>query len=125
VLSSGYYDAYYRKAQQVRTLLRRDFEAAFATCDVIATPTAPETAFRLGQNVADPLRMYLADVYTVAAPLVGIPGVSLPCGMADGLPVGLQLLGPPLGEAALLRAADAYQRETRHHEAHPPVWSGS
>jgi len=122
VLSSGYYDAYYRKAQKVRTLLRRDFEAAFATCDVIATPTAPETAFRLGENLADPLRMYLADVYTVAAPLAGIPGVSLPCGLAGGLPVGLQLLGPPLGEGVLLRAADAFQRETAHHEAHPPVW---
>jgi len=120
VLSAGYYDAYYEKALRVRTLLRRDFEAAFATCDVLATPTTPEPAFRLGENTQDPLRMYLADVYTVAAPLAGIPGLSLPCGLAGGLPVGLQLLGKPLDEGALLRAADAYQRETEHHLARPP-----
>ncbi len=120
VLSAGYYDAYYKKAQQVRTLLRRDFEEAFASCDLIATPTAPEPAFRLGENTEDPLRMYLADVYTVAAPLAGIPGISTPCGFADGLPVGLQLLGPPLGEERLLAVADAYQRATDHHAARPP-----
>jgi aspartyl-tRNA(Asn)/glutamyl-tRNA(Gln) amidotransferase subunit A len=119
VLSAGYYDAYYRKAQQVRTLLRRDFEEAFAGCDVIATPTSPETAFRLGEKAADPLRMYLSDVYTVTAPLAGIPGISLPCGQVEGLPVGLQLLGPALGEVAILRAADAYQRRTDHHERRP------
>jgi aspartyl-tRNA(Asn)/glutamyl-tRNA(Gln) amidotransferase subunit A len=120
VLSAGYYDAYYRKALRVRTLLRRDFERAFEGCDLLATPTTPEPAFRLGANTADPLRMYLADVYTVAAPLAGIPGVSLPCGLAHGLPVGLQLLGKPLDEGTLLRAADAYQRETDHHLARPP-----
>jgi aspartyl-tRNA(Asn)/glutamyl-tRNA(Gln) amidotransferase subunit A len=116
VLSAGYYDAYYRKAQQVRTLLRRDFEQVFEGCDVIATPTSPETAFRLGEKSSDPLRMYLSDVYTVTAPLAGIPGISVPCGTANGLPVGLQLLGPALGEAAILRVADAYQRVTDFHE---------
>jgi aspartyl-tRNA(Asn)/glutamyl-tRNA(Gln) amidotransferase subunit A len=121
VLSAGYYDAYYRKAQQVRTLLRGDFDAAFAHCDVIATPTVPEPAFRLGERTGDPLRMYLSDVYTVSANLAGIPGLSLPCGSAQGLPVGLQLLGPPLAEPQLLRAADAYQRRTRHHLARPPL----
>jgi aspartyl-tRNA(Asn)/glutamyl-tRNA(Gln) amidotransferase subunit A len=119
VLSTGYYDAYYRKAQQVRTLLRRDFERAFRGCDVIATPTAPEVAFRLGDRAEDPLRMYLGDVYTVSANLAGLPGISLPCGMHGGLPVGLQLLAAPLEEAKLLRVADAYQRRTRHHEARP------
>ncbi len=110
VLSAGYYDAYYRKAQQVRTLLRRDFDAAFRSCDVIATPTAPETAFPIGARTADPLRMYLSDVYTVSANLAGLPGISLPCGLAGGLPAGLQLLAPPLEEAMLLRVADAYER---------------
>jgi len=119
VLSAGYYDAYYRKAQQVRTLLRRDFEQAFRGCDVIATPTAPEVAFRLGDRLEDPLRMYLGDVYTVSANLAGLPGISLPCGAKDGLPIGLQLLAAPLAEATLLRAADAYQRRTRHHELRP------
>jgi aspartyl-tRNA(Asn)/glutamyl-tRNA(Gln) amidotransferase subunit A len=110
VLSAGYYDAYYRKAQQVRTLLRRDFDAAFRACDVIATPTAPETAFPIGARTADPLRMYLSDVYTVSANLAGLPGISIPCGLAGGMPAGLQLLAPPLEEAMLLRVADAYER---------------
>ena len=123
VLSAGYYDAYYRKAQQVRTLLRRDFDEAFAGCDVIATPTSPETAFVLGEKSSDPLKMYLSDVYTVTAPLAGIPGISLPCGDAEGLPVGLQLLGPPLGEASILRVADAYQRVTDYHERRPELAS--
>jgi aspartyl-tRNA(Asn)/glutamyl-tRNA(Gln) amidotransferase subunit A len=120
VLSAGYYDAYYRKAQQVRTLLRRDFEQAFRGCDVIATPTAPELAFRLGERSSDPLRMYLSDIYTVSANLAGLPGISLPCGMHAGLPIGLQLLAAPLEESTLLRVADAFQRRTHHHEARPP-----
>jgi len=120
VLSAGYYDAYYRKAQQVRTLLRRDFERAFSSCDVIATPTAPELPFRLGERAADPLRMYLGDVYTVSANLAGLPGVSIPCGLADGVPVGLQLLAAPLEEAKLLGVAAAYQRQSDHHRARPP-----
>jgi len=120
VLSAGYYDAYYRKAQQVRTLLRRDFEEAFRGCDVIATPTVPEVAFPLGERSDDPVRMYLGDVYTVSANLAGLPGASLPCGALEGLPVGLQLLAPPLDEVTLLRVADAYQRRTDHHRARPP-----
>jgi aspartyl-tRNA(Asn)/glutamyl-tRNA(Gln) amidotransferase subunit A len=123
VLSAGYYDAYYRKAQQVRTLVRRDFEEAFRACDVLATPTAPETAFALGERGEDPLRMYLSDVYTVSANLAGLPALSLPCGSAGGLPVGLQLLAAPLEEPTLLRAADAYQRHTDHH-LHRPELAG-
>ena len=119
VLSAGYYDAYYRKAQQVRTLLRSDFERAFGACDVIVTPTSPEVAFELGAKTSDPLSMYLSDIYTVSANLAGIPGVSIPCGMVRGLPVGLQLLGPALGEAVLLRVADAFERRTSHHAQRP------
>jgi len=119
VLSAGYYDAYYRKAQQLRTLLRRDFEAAFEGCDVIATPTTPEPAFRLGEKSADPVTMYLSDVFTVSANLAGLPGISLPCGQVEGLPAGLQLLGRPLEDARLLDVADAFQRHTRYHLAVP------
>jgi aspartyl-tRNA(Asn)/glutamyl-tRNA(Gln) amidotransferase subunit A len=120
VLSAGYYDAYYRKAQQVRTLLRRDFEEALQGCDLIVTPTSPEVAFPVGSRTDDPLRMYLSDVYTVSANLAGVPGVSIPCGFQNDLPVGLQLLGRPLEEATLLRAADAFQRRTDHHLRRPP-----
>ncbi|MGH0033594.1 MAG: Asp-tRNA(Asn)/Glu-tRNA(Gln) amidotransferase subunit GatA [Myxococcota bacterium] len=119
VLSAGYYDAYYLKAMKVRTLLRRDFEQAFEQCDVIATPTSPETAFALGEKQGDPLRMYLSDVYTVSASLAGLPGVSLPCGRVHGLPVGLQLVGRALDEATLLRVAHDYQQRTDHHLAVP------
>jgi aspartyl-tRNA(Asn)/glutamyl-tRNA(Gln) amidotransferase subunit A len=120
VLSAGYYEAYYRKAQKVRTLLRGDFARAFERCDVIALPTSPETAFPLGERVEDPLRMYVTDIFTVPGNLAGLPGVSLPCGLEDGLPVGLQLLGRPLEDAALLRVGDAFQRHTEHHLARPP-----
>ena len=120
VLSAGYYDAYYGKAQRVRTLIRRDFEQAFANCDVILTPTAPETAFRLGEKSGDPLAMYLSDVYTVSANLAGLPALSLPCGLSNGLPVGLQLLGKPLDEVSLLRVGDAFERITPHHRLVPP-----
>ena len=119
VLSAGYYDAYYRKAQQVRTLLRGDFERAFGACDVIVTPTSPEVAFELGAKTSDPLSMYLSDIYTVSANLAGIPGISIPCGMVRGLPVGLQLLGPAMGEAVLLRVADAFERRTPHQARRP------
>jgi aspartyl-tRNA(Asn)/glutamyl-tRNA(Gln) amidotransferase subunit A len=123
VLSAGYYDAYYRKAMQVRTLVRRDFEEAFRGCDLVATPTAPEVAFRVGAKTSDPLKMYLSDIYTVSANLAGIPGLSVPCGFASDLPVGLQLLGRPLDEATLLRVADAYQRRSDWHTRHPePSW---
>jgi aspartyl-tRNA(Asn)/glutamyl-tRNA(Gln) amidotransferase subunit A len=105
VLSSGYYDAYYLRAQKVRTLIRRDFDQAFARCDVIAMPTAPGPAFRLGDRTADPLQMYLSDVFTVPANLAGLPAISIPSGLAGGLPLGVQLYAPPLAEAALLDAA--------------------
>jgi len=120
-LSSGYYDAYYLRAQKVRTLIRRDFEAALGACDVIATPTTPTPAFRLGEKTGDPLQMYLADIFTVPANLAGLPALSLPCGLAGGLPVGLQLLGRSFDEATLLRAGAAYQAVTPHHELAPPV----
>jgi aspartyl-tRNA(Asn)/glutamyl-tRNA(Gln) amidotransferase subunit A len=125
VLSAGYYDAYYGKAQRVRTLIRRDFDEAFRGCDVILTPTAPETAFRLGEKSGDPLAMYLSDVYTVSANLAGLPALSLPCGLADGLPVGLQLLGKPLDETTLMRVGDAFERRTPHHRLAPPAASAA
>jgi aspartyl-tRNA(Asn)/glutamyl-tRNA(Gln) amidotransferase subunit A len=121
VLSAGYYDAYYRKAQQVRALLRRELEEALASCDALLLPTAPETAFPLGERTADPLRMYLSDVYTVSANLTGAPALSLPCGFAGGLPVGMQLVGRSRGEATLLRLADAFQRRTDHHLRRPEL----
>ena len=120
VLSAGYFDAYYRKAQQVRTLVRGDFERAFEACDVIAGPTYPEVAFPIGAKLDDPVSLYLGDIYTVSANLAGLPGISLPCGEIDGLPVGMQLLGRALDEATLLRVADAFQRLTDHHERRPP-----
>lgn len=121
VLSSGYHDAYYLRAQKVRTLIRSDFEAAFGDCDAIATPTTPTTAFQLGEKTADPLQMYLADVFTVPANLAGLPGLSLPCGLVSGLPVGLQLMGPPFDEATLFRLGGAFEQATRHHEDFPPI----
>jgi aspartyl-tRNA(Asn)/glutamyl-tRNA(Gln) amidotransferase subunit A len=121
VLSAGYYDAYYRKAQQVRTLVRRDFDAAFERCDVLATPTTPGPAWPLGERVADPLQMYMSDAFTVGVNLAGLPGLSLPCGQVGGLPVGLQLIGRPLDEETILRVGDAYQRETDWHERAPAL----
>ena len=124
VLSAGYYDAYYLKAQQVRTLLRQDYERAFGAVDVIAMPTTPTPAFRLGEKTDDPLQMYLADVFTVSANLAGLPAISLPCGLSgDRLPIGFQLTGRMFDEATLLRAADAFQRHTEWHTAAPPVES--
>ncbi len=120
VLSAGYYDAYYGKAQRVRTLIRRDFDRAFESCDAILTPTTPETAFSLGAKSGDPLSMYLSDVYTVSANLAGLPGLSLPCGLADGMPVGLQLIGRSRDEATILRIGDAFERSTDFHLARPP-----
>jgi aspartyl-tRNA(Asn)/glutamyl-tRNA(Gln) amidotransferase subunit A len=112
-LSAGYYDAYYLRAQQGRTLIRRDFDEAFRQVDVVAMPTTPGPAFRLGERLDDPLQMYLADVFTVAAPLAGLPAVSLPCGFTGAkLPVGLQLIGRSFDEATLLRVADAFERDT-------------
>jgi len=121
VLSSGYYEAYYLRAQKVRTLIARDFEAAFGSCDVIATPTTPSPAFRIGEKADDPLQMYLADIFTVPANLAGIPGLSIPCGLVGGLPVGLQLLGRAFDEATLVRLAAAFEAATGHHRARPPL----
>ena len=121
-LSAGYQDAYYRRAQQVRALIRRDFDTAFeATCDVVATPTSPTTAFRLGERTREPLQMYLSDVFTAPASLAGLPSLSLPCGRDAGLPVGLQLTGRAWDERCLLGLGAAYQRLTDHHRAIPPL----
>jgi aspartyl-tRNA(Asn)/glutamyl-tRNA(Gln) amidotransferase subunit A len=111
VLSAGYYDAYYRKAQQVRTLIRQDFDAAFERCDLLLSPVAPTTAFRLGEQVDDPLTMYLNDIYTVSVNLAGIPGISVPVATSgDGLPIGAQLLARPFDEETLLRGARVLER---------------
>jgi aspartyl-tRNA(Asn)/glutamyl-tRNA(Gln) amidotransferase subunit A len=122
VLSAGYYDAYYLKAQQVRTLIRRDYERAFDLADVVAMPTTPTPAFRLGERVSDPLQMYLGDVFTVSANLAGLPAISVPCGFtSDRLPIGLQLTGRAFDEATLLRVADAYQRDTTWSTERPDL----
>ncbi|MEW6657491.1 MAG: Asp-tRNA(Asn)/Glu-tRNA(Gln) amidotransferase subunit GatA [Thermodesulfobacteriota bacterium] len=121
-LSAGYYDAYYRKGSQVRALIKGDFDAAYQQCDLLATPVSPTPAFRLGEKVADPLTMYLSDIFTISANLAGIPGISVPCGFsASGLPIGLQLMGPPLGEAALLQAAYAFEQATDWHQRKPQL----
>lgn len=121
-LSAGYYDAYYLKAQKVRTLIRRDFERAFERCDLIASPTAATTAFALGERSDDPIAMYLTDIFTVPANLAGLPGLSVPCGFdEDGLPIGLQILAPAFAEAAALQAADAYQQDTDFHTRRPEL----
>jgi len=120
-LSAGYYDAYYLKAQQVRTLIRRDYEAALGEVDLVATPTTPGPAFALGEKAGDPLAMYMEDVLTVGASLAGLPAVSVPCGFtAARLPVGLQLAGRAFDEATVLRAAHAYERAARWYEEGPP-----
>jgi aspartyl-tRNA(Asn)/glutamyl-tRNA(Gln) amidotransferase subunit A len=111
VLSAGYYDAYYLKGQKVRALIAQDFRDAFTKVDAIVTPTSPVPPFRLGERTSDPLQMYLADIYTVTGSLAGVPGISVPCGKIDGkLPVGLQIFGPPFGEARVLQLADAFER---------------
>jgi aspartyl-tRNA(Asn)/glutamyl-tRNA(Gln) amidotransferase subunit A len=116
VLSSGYKDAYYVKALKARRLVKKDYDDAFETCDVIAGPTSPTAAFKIGEKSDDPLAMYLTDIYTVSANLAGIPGLSIPCGFTKaGLPIGLQLLGPPFEEEKLLRAARTYERATDWH----------
>jgi aspartyl-tRNA(Asn)/glutamyl-tRNA(Gln) amidotransferase subunit A len=119
-LSAGYYDAYYGQAQKVRTLIIRDFERAFADYDVLLVPTSPTTAFKIGERAADPVAMYLSDVYTIPVNLAGIPAVSVPCGLVDGLPVGLQLMGAHFAESTLLRAAAAFEAATGF-DATPPL----
>lgn len=119
VLSHGYYDAYYLQAQRIRRLIADDFTAAFASCDDILGPTSPSTAFRIGEKSTDPVQMYLSDIYTVAVNLAGLPGMSIPCGFADGLPVGLQLIGNYFAEARLLNVAHRYQQATDWHLRRP------
>jgi len=118
-LSSGYYDAYYVKAQKVRTLIKRDFDEAWAKVDAIVAPTSPTVAFPLGARTDDPYQMYLADVFTIPANMAGIPGIAVPCGFSQGLPVSLQVLGPSFAEATILRIADAYERSERWGDARP------
>jgi aspartyl-tRNA(Asn)/glutamyl-tRNA(Gln) amidotransferase subunit A len=119
-LSAGYYDAYYKKGSQVRALIRGDFEAAFKDCALVACPVSPTPAFRLGEKMADPLTMYLSDIFTISANLAGIPGISVPCGFSSGgLPIGLQLLGPVFGEAEILQAAYAFEQATDFHRRKP------
>jgi aspartyl-tRNA(Asn)/glutamyl-tRNA(Gln) amidotransferase subunit A len=128
VLSAGYYDAYYLKAQQVRTLLRQDYERAFETVDMVAMPTSPILPFALGEKTDDPLQMYLADIFTVSANLAGLPAISIPCGVADvdaaRLPIGVQLTGRAFDEAMVLRAADAYEKATSWHTLRAPALAG-
>ncbi|MFL5807413.1 MAG: amidase family protein, partial [Roseiflexaceae bacterium] len=120
-LSAGYYDAYYKRAQQVRTLIRRDFQQAFEQVDLLAAPTAPTVAFPIGAKTDDPLAMYLEDVFTLPISLAGLPGLVVPCGFSAGMPVGLQLVGRPFDEATLLRVGDAYQRITDWHTRLPAI----
>ena len=123
VLSSGYYDAYYLRAQKVRTLIRNDFLKAFETVDAIVTPTSPTAAFKIGEKSDDPLQMYLSDIFTISCNLAGICGISVPCGFTRNpkLPVGLQLLGKPFGEEMVLKIARAYEQNTSWHHEKPPV----
>jgi aspartyl-tRNA(Asn)/glutamyl-tRNA(Gln) amidotransferase subunit A len=124
VLSHGYYDAYYLKAQQVRRLIAQDFARAYSVCDVIAGPTTPTAAFALGEKADDPVQMYLNDIFTVAANLTGMPAMSIPCGFTrDGLPVGLQLQGHHFDEARLLAVAHRFQQATDWHVRAPPAFA--
>jgi aspartyl-tRNA(Asn)/glutamyl-tRNA(Gln) amidotransferase subunit A len=122
-LSAGYYDAYYLRAQKVRTLIRQDFEKAFEKCDAIVTPTSPEAAFKIGAKMDDPLKMYLSDIFTISVNLAGICGVSIPCGFTSSpkLPIGLQILGKPFGEETVLRVANAYEQATEWHKEKPKL----
>ncbi len=121
-LSAGYYDAYYKKAQQVRTLIRQDFDAAFKDCDVILTPTSPTTAFKVGEKTRDPLQMYLSDIFTISVNLAGLPAISIPCGFnSGGLPIGLQLIGKNFDEETILKTAYAYEQITDFHKMKPAL----
>jgi aspartyl-tRNA(Asn)/glutamyl-tRNA(Gln) amidotransferase subunit A len=121
-LSSGYYDAYYKKAQQVRTLIKNDFERAFGEVDVMVTPTSPIPAFMIGEKSADPLQMYLADIFTISVNLAGVPAISIPCGFTSGnLPIGMQLIGRHFDEQTILKASYAYEQATDWHRRKPPL----
>jgi aspartyl-tRNA(Asn)/glutamyl-tRNA(Gln) amidotransferase subunit A len=118
-LSAGYYDAYYLKAQKVRTLIQREFQEAFQRFDVLITPTSPTVAFKLGEKIEDPVQMYLSDVSTIPVNIAGIPALSLPAGFVDGLPVGMQIMAKPMGEETILRVAHAYEQATQWHTMKP------
>jgi aspartyl-tRNA(Asn)/glutamyl-tRNA(Gln) amidotransferase subunit A len=120
-LSAGYYGRYYLKALKVRTLIKEDFQRAFKDVDLLASPTMPIPAFKIGERINDPLSLYMADVFTVPINLAGVPAVSVPCGFAGRLPIGLQLMGPHFGEATVLRAAHAFEAATPFHERTPEV----
>jgi aspartyl-tRNA(Asn)/glutamyl-tRNA(Gln) amidotransferase subunit A len=121
-LSSGYYDAYYKKASQVRSLLRNDFDEAFKTCDVIMTPVTPTPAFNIGEKMDDPLQMYLCDIFTISCNLAGIPGMSVPCGYAqNGLPLGVQFLASHFEEGKLMQAASAYEQNSKIERRRPEL----
>jgi aspartyl-tRNA(Asn)/glutamyl-tRNA(Gln) amidotransferase subunit A len=121
-LSSGYYDAYYKKASQVRTLIIEDFKKAFDSCDVILSPVAPTPAFKIGQKIDDPLTMYLSDIFTLSANLAGIPGISVPCGFSSaGLPIGLQIMGNHFNEEMILQVAHNFEKATDYHLRKPDI----
>jgi aspartyl-tRNA(Asn)/glutamyl-tRNA(Gln) amidotransferase subunit A len=121
-LSSGYYEAYYRKAQQVRTLIKKDFDDAFTQVDVIVTPTAPTAAFKVGEKTADPLQMYLSDIFTISVNLAGVPAISVPCGFtAQSLPVGLQFIGKHFDEESVLKTAYAYEQSCDWYRRKPSL----
>ncbi|MER2008095.1 MAG: Asp-tRNA(Asn)/Glu-tRNA(Gln) amidotransferase subunit GatA [Psychrobacillus sp.] len=124
-LSAGSYDAYYRKAQQVRTLIKQDFDNVFDKYDVIIGPTTPTPAFKIGENVKDPLTMYAHDILTIPVNLAGVPGISIPCGFSDGLPLGLQIIGKYFDEATIYRVAHAYEQATSFHKQTPQIWEGA
>ncbi len=120
-LSSGYYDAYYLKAQKIRTLIKRDFDEAFQKFDALVAPTSPTVAFRIGERTDDPVAMYLSDVCTIPVNLAGLPGLSLPCGFSEGIPVGFQIIGKPLDESMVLRVANAYEQATDWSTKFAPI----
>ena len=120
-LSSGYYEAYYVKAQKIRSLIRQEFDEAFKKFDVLVTPTSPTTAFPIGEKIYDPVNMYLSDIYPVPVNVAGLPAISIPCGFSQGLPVGMQLIGPALSEKNLLRVSYAYEQTQPWHTYHPKL----
>ena len=120
-LSAGYYDAYYLKAQKVRTLIRREFDQAFEKCDALITPTSPTVPFKIGERMDDPLQMYLSDVCTLPINIAGLPGISIPAGFADGLPIGMQIIGKPFSEETILKIAYAYEQATEWYKKKPNI----
>jgi aspartyl-tRNA(Asn)/glutamyl-tRNA(Gln) amidotransferase subunit A len=120
-LSAGYYAAYYLKAQKVRTIIRREFDQAFEKFDALITPTSPTVPFKIGEKVDNPVQMYLSDVCTLPINIAGLPAISIPAGFADGLPIGMQIIGPPFSEETLLRIAYAYEQATEWHKRRPEI----